>query len=312
MVTLARHLMGTRFELVLPGWPGGMDEARRRAAGEEALDEIERLDRQLSMYRPDSDVAALNARAAGEWVAVEPRLYRLLERIRDISRATGGAFDPTVGPLLRAWGFWGASGRWPGDSEVEAARALTGMDNVLLDPETRSVRFAQHGVALDVGGVGKGYAVEQAMEVLREIGVASALLHGGTSTVAALGGPWNIAVADPADPETAVAVVPLCDGQSLSVSGAHGKAFTGPDGREYGHVLDPRAGRPVAGARLAAVVMGSATDADALSTALLVLGREGLELICAGWPEAGALVLTDDGTLTRRGTLLEPAGGLEG
>lgn len=317
MLTLARHLMGTRFELALPAVPGGMDEAQRRAAGEEALDEIERLDHQLSMYRPDSAISRLNAGAAADWVAVEPRLYRLLERMGRLADATGGAFDPTVGPLLRAWGFRGARGRWADESEVEAARRLTGMRNVAFDADAMAIRFTQPGVALDVGAVGKGYAVEAAMDVLRELGVRSALLHGGTSTVAALGEqptgePWGVALADPANPGCSVATVALRDGGSLSVSAVHGKAFSGPDGRAYGHVLDPRAGRPVAGARLAAVVMDRPTEADALSTALLVLGREGLNVLSAGWPDSGGLIVDEHGSLMRGGTLRETPGDPEG
>lgn len=277
--------MATRFELVLPG----EDPVRLRAAGEEALDEIERLEVQLSFYRPSSEISDLNSRAAREPVAVDPRLFRLLQRAKALSEATDGAFDITVAPLMRCWGFVGGTGRLPDPEELDAARAVVGMERVELDEEAFTVRFLAEGVTLDLGAIGKGYALERAAELLVEAGVTSALLHGGTSTVVALGAPpdaehWSIAIQHPTRPDEHVAVVPLRD-ESLSVSAVHGKAFEA-EGRLLGHVLDPRTGQPVMGAQLAAVAMPSATDSDALSTGLLILGEEWLPTFQVRWPGA--------------------------
>lgn len=274
-VRLARHAMATRFELLLYGG----DPVYLRAAGEEALEEIERLEEQLSFYRPASEISHLNARAAHEAVPVDPRLFRLLQRARELWEVTEGAFDVTVAPLLRCWGFVGGTGRLPTEAEIEAARAVTGMDRVELDAEAFTVRFRTEGVMLDLGSIGKGYALEQAADFLQEAGVTSALLHGGTSTVVALGTPpegepWSVAIQHPSRPEEHVAVVALRD-EALSVSAVHGKAFE-HEGRLLGHVIDPRSGRPAMGAQLAAVAGASATDTDALSTGLLVLGEAGL------------------------------------
>ena len=282
--------MATRFEVAL--W--GRDESYLNAAGEQALDEILRLEQQLSLYRSDSDIHDLNARAAYGPIPVDPRLFRLLERAKRLSEETGGAFDITVAPLMRAWGFMGASGRMADPEEVAAARELVGMDRVVLDEETFMVRFLREGVTLDLGAIGKGYAIEQAGEILRDLEVGGALLHGGTSSILAVGGqpdgtPWQVAVQHPVDSEQHLAVVSLQDA-ALSVSAAHGKSFTQDDVR-YGHVLDPRTGQPVRNALLAAVVCESATDGDALSTALLVLGEPFLDPLTARPATSGLVAL---------------------
>jgi thiamine biosynthesis lipoprotein len=297
-VALARHLMATRFELVLPVIG---DAARLRAAGEEALDEVERLEGRLSAYLPTSDISRLNARAADDRVPVAPWLFGLLKTARELTLMTGGAFDITVGPLLRAWGFVGGAGRMADPNVLEAARELVGPDRIVLDDTTSSVHFDRPGVALDLGAIGKGYAVDAALSVLRDNGVASALMHGGTSTVGVIGAPpdaegWNVAIAAPPDTPAIQATVTLRDGDTLSVSAPHGKAFTDADGRALGHVLDPRTGRPAEAARLAAVVCSSATEGDALSTALLVAGPDAFALVARRRPEASALVVSADGS----------------
>src|SRR5688572_24268679 len=144
-VTLARNAMATRFEIVLHG-----DGAPAlRAAGEEALDEIARLENQLSLYRPGSEISQLNARAAHESVQVTPEVFALLQHAQKLSAETGGAFDITIAPLVRCWGFMGANGRMPSSEEVAAAREQVGMEKVLLNAGNRTVRFAREGVMLD-------------------------------------------------------------------------------------------------------------------------------------------------------------------
>ncbi len=288
----AREAMATRFELLLPG----TDRIRLQAAADEALDEIDRLEAQLSMYRYSSDISGINALAALEPVKVEPRLFGLLELAFRLSRETEGAFDLTVGPVLQAWGIAGGEGRVPGPEELEAARAITGFADVELDPGQGTVTFRKEGMRLDLGAIGKGYAIDRAIELLRDAGVEAALLHGGTSTVFALGAPsddtgWKVALRDPSRPEgEAFGNVALRD-RALSVSAPHGKGFRA-EGRLYGHVIDPRTGEPTAGSLLAAVCDASATMTDALSTALLVLGPDGLPQLAARYPDTDFLVLT--------------------
>jgi thiamine biosynthesis lipoprotein len=270
--------MATRFEMLLHG----ENEMSLRAAGEEAIAEIERLEQQLSLYRPSSEIAALNARAARGPVRVSPQVFALLQHAKQLSHETNGAFDITIGPLVRCWGFMGGNGRWPADEELARARSIIGMNLVHLDGENFTVQFEREGVTLDLGAIGKGYALDQAVEILREGGVSSALLHGGTSTAYALGHPpdaeyWKVAVENPpASISTASLSIPpvLLKDEAMSISAIWGRAFQ-KDGKIFGHVIDPRTGNPATSAILAAIILPSATETDALSTALLILGSEG-------------------------------------
>lgn len=331
-VTLARHAMATRFEMVLHG----NHPTALRAAAEEALDEIERLEAQLSLYQPTSEISRVNARAAAGPVRVEPGMFRLLQRAQRLHAESDGAFDITVAPLMRCWGFMAGTGRLPEPAELAEARAKVGMHLVALDEKDFTVQFTRAGVMLDLGAIGKGYALERAAELLIEAGVTTALLHGGTSTVCALGAPpdsdcWKIAIEKPqpesrgpvginvaasierSDRTSLLAVVPLKN-ESLSVSAVWGKSFEA-GGKTYGHVLDPRTGEPVAGALLAAVALPSATETDALSTALLTLGPAGLSQISRlrEGMRALALARTEDPglfqTVVEGIELVEDAGG---
>ena len=175
------------------------------------------------------------------------------------------------------------------------------MHLVRLDADSYSIEFARQGVSLDLGAIGKGYAIDEAVYLLRESGaVMSAFIHGGTSTIYATGKPfdaeaWKVAMSYPdkkqgtVDQNDILAVVSLED-EALSVSAVKGKSFQ-VNGKEYGHVLDPRSGWPVDGALQAAVVLPSATESDALSTALLVLGKEGMDLVANYNQTARAVVV---------------------
>lgn len=282
-VRVARHAMATRFELALFGErPGTL-----RAAAEEALDEVERIENLISLYRPQTDIGRINAQAGGRPVRVSPETFRLLERARTLAEQTDGAFDVTAGPLVRAWGFHGGTGRLPEPGAVEEAMGQIGWDRVILDATSYSVRLAVPGAMLDLGALGKGYALDRASERLREAGVESAILHGGTSTIVAIGAPpdrteWPVALAGGSNGEQGMTVGLRDD--SLSVSAGWGRSFVDAEGRSLGHVLDPRTGCPVSGTRMAAVALPSAADSDALSTALLVLGEPGRDLLATRFP----------------------------
>lgn len=298
LLRLARHAMATRFELVLHGGT----ESRLRAAGEEALDEITRLEAALSLYRPESELSAINRGGAAGWVRVSPEVAALVAHALALAQATGGAFDPTVAPLVEAWGLRSGAGRVPGEDELAAVRETVGAPLVEADP-AGAVRFSRPGVRLDLGAIGKGYALDRAAALLREAGVTAALLHGGTSSIVALGAPpgeaaWKVAV-DATDQPSALgprpsawpspAVFPLRD-ESLSVSAVWGKGFS-QDHRFFGHVLDPRDGRPVRRALQAAVVLPAAAESDALSTALLVRGMEMFAALASAQPPLRCLLV---------------------
>ena len=270
-VRLALQAMATRFELLMYG----EDPVTLRAAGEEALSEIRLLEKQLSFYDPSSEISRINREAASGPVRVPARVFQLLRTAQGLSESTLGAFDITIGPLMRCWGFVRGQGAWPSEDDLVAARNLTGMSLIVLDESQRSVEFKRPGVAIDLGAIGKGFAIEEAAEILRQCGIKSALLHGGTSSVAAIGTPpgepdgWPVGIADPQDHARTVATVRLRD-ESFSVSATWGKAFRHDDSL-WGHVIDPRTGLPVKGAALAAVAGPSATWCDALSTGVLIL-----------------------------------------
>lgn len=288
--------MATRFEFVLHG----SNPTALRAAAEEALDEVDRLEKLLSLYRPHSDIARMNLGAAAGPVRIAPETFRLLQRAVALSASTRGAFDVTAGALVRAWGFLGGTGTVADPAVVAEARACVGPDRLELNEADFTVRFARPGVLVDLGSIGKGYALDRAAELLRDAGVTSALLHGGTSTVIALGQPpeaaaWKVAL-------PGAGSVALRD-ESLSVSAGWGKAFTDAAGRELGHVIDPRRGEPVAGRRFAAVVAASATDSDALSTAALLADEMELERLRGAFPAARLLVA---------GELPKPGAGSDG
>jgi thiamine biosynthesis lipoprotein len=290
-VRLARHAMATRFEWML--W--GQAAERLRAAGEEALDEVDALESALSRYRGSSDIARVNAGAAVGPVRVLPGTFRLLERARGLSEVTDGAFDITVGALLRAWGFVGGTGSRPSPEAIRQARDASGWHRIHLDASAFSVTFDCPGMELDLGALGKGHALDRALDLLTEAGVPHALLHGGTSSIltrglAPDGRAWRVGLPGPRDSTTGATGLVAPPGlpsvthsvdlhdESLSVSAVWGKSFI-EGGEELGHVLDPRTGKPVRRARCAAVVGPEAAVSDALSTALLVLGPEGRPLI---------------------------------
>ena len=284
--------MATRFELALHG----DDPVRLRAAGEEALSEIERLEAQLSFYRPDSEIRWLNTHAAESYVKVEPRLFRLLQHCASLSTLTDGAFDVTVGPLMRAWRFVNDTGKVPTPAELDAARAVVGMEKVRFDEDAFTISFERQGVEIDLGAYGKGYAIERAVDLLRENGITSALLHGGTSSVYTIGAPpgdtaWKIALHEPRAEGGQQIIVRLKD-SALSVSAVHGKSFEA-EGHRYGHVIDPRTGEPVSRALAAAITGPSSTVCEALSTALLVLGAPWLPTLAERFPGYDGIVAVE-------------------
>lgn len=256
IVRLATQAMATGFEVVL----AGEDEVHLRAAGEAALEEITECDRRLSRFRRDSLVAHLCRVAPERPVRVDEDTFALFRDCAAVYSASRGAFDVTVGPLMSARGLHAGA---PAQGEV-------GAHAIELDHGARTVRF-RRPLAIDLGAVGKGHALDLAAGVLREAGIERALLHGGTSTVVAVGKPrggdgWRVQVAG--GPE-----VLLAD-QALAVSAAHGRT----DARGAGHVLDPRSGGAASAPGPAAVTAPTARLADCWSTALLVARAAGEDI----------------------------------
>ncbi len=269
----SRPAMGTSFEIYL--YAPNREQASELF--ESAFDEIERVEMALSNYRSSSELTRINESAADVPVTTDPEVFALLARALDYSQRTDGAFDITVGKLTKAWGFFRGAGRYPSDDELARARTQTGWQGVSLDNRARTVYFLKRGIELDLGGIGKGYALDRVSALLREAGVKAALISSGSSSIYAIGAPpgkagWPVRVIDPLDRTLTLSTVSLKD-QSLSTSGSYEKFFR-LNGRTYCHIMDPRTGRPVEGMVQTTVIAPEATDSDALSTAVFVLGPQ--------------------------------------
>jgi thiamine biosynthesis lipoprotein len=285
--------MATEFEIIIygQGTVGNLE-----AAADEALEEIQHIDQQMSLYINTSDVCWINANASTEPVQVEPGLFSLLKAAAEYNAETNGAFDITVGPLLRAWGFFAGERHVPTDEELRAALESVGLSHVRLDDETRTVSFDQAGVEIDLGGIAKGYAVDCAAQVLKKCGGTTALVNGGTSSVYALGAPpgedgWTVGVQNPKDATKMIDTILLKDA-ALSTSGSYEKFFKVGD-ELYCHILDPRTGYPVQGMLSATAIAPTATASDALSTAFFVLGVEQTKQFCASHKDIGAILVPE-------------------
>jgi thiamine biosynthesis lipoprotein len=265
--------MGSTYSVVLYG----VERARLESAVDAAFDEVRRLDRMLSNYRKDSELSEVNRYAAERPVKVTPELFGLLSACGEYSRRSDGAFDISVGPLMKVWGFYKGSGRLPGKAEVARALQQVGYRKILLDAETRTVRFAQAGVELDPGGIGKGYAVDRMVEVLKENGITSALISAGGSSIYGMGAPgsqpqgWEVKIRHPRDARKTIEQLYLKD-QSLSTSGSYEKFFVA-EGKTYSHIMDPRTGFPAPGMLSVSVLAPKTLDSEAWTKPCFILGR---------------------------------------
>jgi thiamine biosynthesis lipoprotein len=312
LVRYGREAMATDFQLFFVAGEGDAEAAVA------ALDVVDEVETQLTVYRDTSEILEINRRAAYGPVAVEPRLFALLELAARLYRETAGAYDITSGPLSRAWGFARRAGAVPDPATLEAARELVGGEKLLLDPAAQTVRFARPGVEINANSIGKGYALDRGAEILAERGPSNFLWHGGRSSVLARGTSrpgidvaapatpgspsattdavparysvgWPIGIGHPLRLERRLAELLLFD-EAAGTSGA-GFQFFRHEGKRYGHILDPRTGRPAEGVFSVTVVAPTAAEADALSTAFYVMGFDAAVEYCAGHPEIGFLML---------------------
>ncbi len=265
--------MGTTYTVVAYG----EDRYAVDSAIEETYEEVRRLDRMLSNYRQDSEWSLVNREAPRRPVQVSQELFDLLARCLEYSRQSEGAFDITVGPLMKLWGFYQGEGRVPHRAEIRTALGRIGWRKIELDARARTVRFTAP-VEIDPGGIGKGYAVDRMAEILRERGVRSALISAGRSSIYGLGAPpseprgWRVTIPDPRRGAGNAAEFYLKN-MSMSTSGSSERFFTA-GGRTYSHIMDPRTGYPVQGMLLASVLAPRTLDSEAWTKPSFVLGRE--------------------------------------
>jgi thiamine biosynthesis lipoprotein len=269
----------------------------------EVLDLVEKLEAQLSFFRDTSDISQINRHAAQRPVEVEPGLFSILDLALRLHAETGGAFDITSGPLWEVWGFARRAGSMPDPELLAEARTRVGSSWVELDHRQRTVRFLKPGIRLNLGSIGKGYALDCCAQRLHQLGLDHFLIHGGQSSVLAAGvqastagdpsstlpGSWIVGLPSPLRPDRRLGEIRLRD-RALGTSGSQAQSFW-HQGRRYGHILDPRTGLPAENILTTTVIAPSAMLADALSTAFYVMGPEQALAYCRARPELAAIVI---------------------
>ncbi|MEN8174336.1 MAG: FAD:protein FMN transferase [Pseudomonadota bacterium] len=274
--------MGTGYSVKL-----AIHQHEPAAAGlKERIDaRLEEINRQMSTYRQDSEISVFNSRARTDPFPVSADFVRVAELSRNVAELSDGAFDPTVAPLVELWGFGPApsAGLPPARADIEAAVAQVGFRGILIDASVRTIRKARPDLRLDFSAVAKGFAVDAVFEMLAEAGYRDFLVEiGGEVRARGLrpdGNPWRVAVEKPLDGERLVEVVVPLDDRAIATSGDY-RNFFEVDGRRYAHILDPRTGWPPEnGVASVSVIASDAMTADAMATALMVMGPDqGLRL----------------------------------
>lgn len=290
-----RPAMAAPFEIILDA---DRPDAELKDIADWAFEIVRRLEEQLSAYIATSDVVWINNTAAERPARIEPRLFDLLKTCRRLHDETDGAFDVTVGPLVKTWGFFRRQGQMPDPATLEEARAKVGMEFVSLNDEDHSVSFEKPGVEINLGAVGKGYVVDRVVEAMRSWGVKCALVHSAKSSIAVIGKPpvgelaWRLGVTDPRDIEKALGSLVLVD-STMSVSG-NWEQFFKHEGKTYSHILDPRTGQPAQGILSTTVTGPSAAVTDGLATAFFVMGVEKTREFCEKHKDIGAVILAGE------------------
>jgi thiamine biosynthesis lipoprotein len=330
MMHVARRAMATQFEIRFPCAVGGMTGGREHEAqlALETLESLDGLEEQMSFFRPTSEISRINLLAAEGPVEVEPELFRLLCLAKDIWRETEGALDITATPLWQAWGFAGRAGRAPSEEQIAEALSRVGFQFVELDGQHNTIQFSRPGMQLNLGSIGKGYALDRCVAKLIQGGMRHFLLHGGQSSILAHGSDmgqagecrenngagsepheifpnkqesgeepvrvlsdfWTIGIPHPWKAGKRIAEIKLRN-RAIGTSSSQFQSFR-HKGKLYGHIIDPRTGRPVEGILSATVLAPSSALADALSTAFFVMGLEKSLAYAQSHPEIAAVLLT--------------------
>ncbi len=282
---VSRTAMACRFEVTMP-----LSHTNGVRVASVALDKVEQLEAQLTIFRDDSEISFINQHAAEKSVHVEASLFDLLQLSQQLAQETGGAFDITSRTLSQCWGFLRRQGRIPTLDEIAAAKAVVGSDNLLFETEARTIRFAQPGVKINLGSIGKGYALDR---IAKQYRLSNALLSAGSSSFLTIGrgagNGWTVGIRNPEHKERRLAIVHLRDA-ALSTSGSEEQFFE-YEGQRYGHIIDPRSGQPADRVTTVSVIASSAALTDALATAFYVGGKELAEAYCATHPDVLVLLL---------------------
>ncbi|WP_413997323.1 FAD:protein FMN transferase [Maribacter sp. 2307ULW6-5] len=265
-------LMGSRFELTVVA----QDSASAHGHLDRAIGEIARIERLISSWDPRSQTTAINQNAGVAPVTVAPELYALIARALEISKATDGAFDITYAAMDRLWTFDGTMRVMPSPQAVAASVVKVGYGKVVLHEAEGSVYLPEKGMKIGFGAIGKGYAADRAKKLLQEAGVRAGIINAGGDMQAwgkqPNGSDWQVAITNPMDKNKAFALLPIGD-RAVVTSGNYEK-FVRINGTRYVHIIDPRTGYPSTGILSVSVFAPKAELADALATAIFVMGKE--------------------------------------
>jgi thiamine biosynthesis lipoprotein len=294
-------IMGTRIAVEL--WSDDKPAGEKAIAA--VIAEMERIDRDMSTYKSDSEVSRVNAEAAKGPIKISAELFELLTTALEYSRITGGAFDITYASVGFMYDFH--THQKPTEKQIQAALPAVNYRHVVLDEKNRTVRFTQPGVRIDLGGIGKGHAVDQGIAILKSFGITHALVTaGGDSRIIGdrFGKPWIIGIRHPDDKSKVIAKIPL-ENTAISTSGDYERYFE-EDGKRYHHIIDPRTGHSASKVRSATILADSATRTDGLSKTAFVLGPEEAMKLYNRLGDVDAILVTLEGkVLYSKG--IEPA-----
>lgn len=284
MKRFSHEAMATTFEILVVH----EDERYARQAAAAAFDEVDRLEDELSRFRENSDITRINNLPAHQPLQIGLDAFECLKLSIRMYAETYGAFDVTVGSLVKCWRNKEGMLRSPSPEELNLARLRTGANLLQLDEREHTVCLSAGGVHVDLGGIGKGYAVDRVAELLREWGIGTALVSGGYSSVLALDAPagavgWPLTLSDPADHK-----------RILARPGLQRRALSGSGVQKGGHIISPRTGRPIEGRRAAWASAPDAGTADALSTAFMIMSPDEIEQYCSLHPGTLAMVILQE------------------
>ncbi len=287
--------MGTRFELAAVS----KDEQKALEAIGAGIKEIQRIEALISEWQPSSQTSAINRNAGIKPVVVDQELYDLISRSNRISDMTGGAFDISFAAIDKVWHFDGSMKSLPSPQQVAASVSKIGYKKIIQNPSDHSVFLKERGMKIGFGAIGKGYAANRARDVMREMGIQGGVVNAAGDLVTwgkqANGQSWYVGISDPEEKEKVFSWL-TADNLAVVTSGNYEK-FAEIEGKRYSHIIDPRTGNPVSGLKSVTIVCANAELADALATAVTVLGKEeGLYLINQ-LKGVECLLITDDNEL---------------
>ncbi len=253
----------------------GSDRQMVQQAISETFDEMRRVDRLMSLHRADSELNSLNSRGDLEPVKVSPELFQVIVKAQEIAKETDGSFDITIRPLADLWGFIWKEYRLPTKTELEAILPRVNYKLIEINSARQTIRFLKPGVSLDLGGIGKGYAVDRAIEKLRSLGISNAMVKAG-GDLRVIGFPpgktnWTVQLEDPEKRGRRRNI--LLRDAALSTSGNYENFFM-IHGKRYSHILNPETGLPIQNISACTVIAPTCTESDAYATAFFVYGQE--------------------------------------